>query len=182
MLEFGPMQEANPTMRFMRLSSVRTEQIELARYGKLGASPGPVFWLRISVGPRLLHRQRITANALSAGDVGILRPTSRQFWASFAHRTSSWRREFESLRASPPNPPLSLLRVGQRPVVALQGSDLTDELEARRFLDACRAGGLEVGSVRSGCRDLVPGHPLLFISTDTSPRTYPSSHQFPLRI
>jgi hypothetical protein len=67
MLEFGPMQEANPTMRFMRLSSVRTEQIELARYGKLGASPGPVFWLRISVGPRLLHRQRITANALSAG-------------------------------------------------------------------------------------------------------------------
>ena len=33
MLEFGPMQEASPTMRFMRLSSVRTEQIELARYG-----------------------------------------------------------------------------------------------------------------------------------------------------
>jgi len=33
MLEFGLMQEARPTMRFMRLSSVRTELIELARYG-----------------------------------------------------------------------------------------------------------------------------------------------------
>jgi hypothetical protein len=113
MLEFGPMQEASPTMRFMRLSSVRTEQIELARYGKLGASPGPVFWLRISVGPRLLHRQRITANALSAGMSAFYARQSRQFWASSADRTSSWHREFESLRASPPNPPLSLLRVGQ---------------------------------------------------------------------
>jgi hypothetical protein len=33
MLEFGPMQEASPMMRFMLLSSVRTERIELARYG-----------------------------------------------------------------------------------------------------------------------------------------------------
>jgi hypothetical protein len=67
MLEFGPMQEGSPTMRFMRLSSVRTEQIESARYGKLGASPGPAFWLRITLEPHLLHRQRITANTLSAG-------------------------------------------------------------------------------------------------------------------
>jgi hypothetical protein len=33
MLKFGLMQEASPAMRFMRLSSVCTEQIELARYG-----------------------------------------------------------------------------------------------------------------------------------------------------
>ena len=43
MLEFGPMQEARPTMRFIRLSSVRMEQIELARYGNLARHLFPRF-------------------------------------------------------------------------------------------------------------------------------------------
>jgi len=111
MLEFGPMQEASPTMRFMRLSSIRTEQIELARY-----EIGRVTWSRVLASYQsgtappaqpANHREHALCR-----DVGILRPTIAPILGFVRRQDFVVAPKVRIPPAQPPNPPLSLLRVG----------------------------------------------------------------------